>query len=355
MTTGRQANQTKSRRGRLPQPFWHSLPALAFLAASTVVAQPEPMGVPESEDLPGVALQTMGVPEGEDLVMRVVVAVEEVGVGEGFLLAVVRRWRKGLRPVPWREHADVDALAPLRLRFLGKDRREMGPHIQETFRYMAYAFVCGSVVVPGLRMTAEPDAGGATVDAKSKELRLSVHSVLPKAGGKDIELPGPPFSAPLPWRKWLLFGWLGLGVIALLARYANGKRIEQAAETEPHTPEEKALQVLTELKQNPPRDPLGAKDAARRASHMLRSFLSERYDLQAQEMTTEEIAKIRSFPATITGKHRNLVLHFLAQCDSLKFARQTQSEEERQHLLSNIEAFIRLTCAAAPPEPEGSA
>ena len=125
----------------------------------------------------------------QELELRVRAGVEEVELGVGFPLTVVRIWSVDLVPEDFRD----EALAPLVVRLLDTNRREEDQRIEETLHYRAYAFSLGEFTVPAPLFRARR-IDGSEVVASGEALTLPVRSAL-GAEPDQAELPGDPFPA----------------------------------------------------------------------------------------------------------------------------------------------------------------
>jgi hypothetical protein len=270
----------------------------------------------------------------EELLLRIEADVDEVALGEGFALRVVRVWEKDLEPVSLED----DALAPLTVRLLETRRREDGRRVEETRLYRAHAFTLEpfAVTLPSLR--AVPRGGGAERVVSGNRLALRVRRNLDPADPGSPDLPGGPLTEPQRWPLWSAAGLAALAAVAvlLLVRRRRAPTAEAAApaapEAEPPSgPVERALARIARLRASSPRGPEEVLDFHREAAALTRDYLAERFGLSVTPMTTEECHEsVASLPAEI-----------LAPCDLVKFARHPSGETERGRVLDAAEAFVR--------------
>jgi len=255
-------------------------------------------------------------PPQEDAPIRVEAEASAVEFGEGFPLAVVRTWEHGEEPGPFRE----GALAPLVLRPLGTEVREEGGRVVETRRFVAHAFVRGSV------RTAE---GGFSI------------RVLPSVDPRD---PGPPeWAEPLlppprfPW-AWALAAAAaaaGAGWVALRRRVPARAPAPEPLREDPRA---EALRRLAALRASPAPDLLEAAD-------LLRGFL-DRSGVPAPRRTTEEVLADPRTGEVLGAERLPRLAEALGGVDLVKFALAAPDAGERERLL---DAAGRALGGGGPP------
>jgi hypothetical protein len=249
-----------------------------------------------------------------DRPLRITAGAPEVELGKAFPLTVVRTWHKGDAPAAW----DDAALAPLEVRLLETSRREDDRRVEETRRYLGYAFSLADVSLPGL------------------ELRVR-RALDPEAPG-PAELPGDLLPEPSPWRAWAAVGAILLALFALFMWMSSRRRRSAAAAPAPAVgppapgPHVRALERLARLRG---RQPQGREEISAfyvEASQVVRDYVGERFAVHATVMTTEELVGV-SAPLT----------RVLPPCDLVKFARHVATASERERLLDAAETYVRET------------
>jgi hypothetical protein len=259
-----------------------------------------------------------------DLLLRVTPGAEEVELGRGFPLTVVRVWKKDLAPAEWNDRA----LRPLAARLLGVSRREDKERVEETRRYRCHAFTLDDVRIAAVKLVARPRDGGPEVVAVDGPLRVRVRRALDPLAPGPPELPGDPVAEPFPRIPFALAA-VAAAVALLWVSRRNRRRAPLAAPAAapPDPPHLRALARLREIRER------GADPAA--ASAVVRDYLAERFDVRAAERTTEEL-----LDAPPLAAHRDALAAVLVPCDLVKFAGARPSPPERARLLDAAEAFV---------------
>ncbi len=241
--------------------------------------------------------------------------------GEGFLLRVVRTWRRGFEPSPWEDAL----LSPLVLRAEGIERREDERHIEETRRFRAYAFSRKDVRVPSVPFLARPKDGSEVRLAASRPWRLGVRpEVDPKQPGMP-EGPGPLPRAPRSVWAYVLAAVLALAVALVWWWRRRLRSVFVPASAAPPPPETEALARLRALGEARPAAGMIA------VADVVRGFVGTRFGVAAEARTTEELARV----APVAG--------VLGACDRVKFAREVPSREALHETLEAASALVRGT------------
>ena len=279
---------------------------------------------------------------GRDALLRLDVDTADVQLGKAFPLTVVRVWTNDLVAAEWSDRA----LAPLETHLDARTRREDDGRIEETLRFRCWAFAPGDVAVAGAAFTVTPAGGGDERTISTRPLRLHVHATL------DPAAPGPPeYPADLlaPPSRWFL--WTAVSALALAAAFTATRRLrrprpvappdaEAPAGPPPPGPHERALADLRSL-----RDALAQADDSFhvRVSAVVRTYIEERFDVHAPEMTTEEFVQSPRASEMLAPAHWTLLSGFLSRCDMVKFALQPSGAADRVRLLDEAERFVRET------------
>jgi hypothetical protein len=181
-------------------------------------------------------------------------------------------------------------------------------------------------------------------EAKSDPIMLRVTTVL-AAAGPEIEAPGAPFPAPVPWLRWLAIIGGVLAALVLLATMFFRRRARPGmADAVPLQPHAKAMRELARLRSAPRRTPAEIDAFYVAVSSVLRTYLEERFGLRAPERTTEEFLQELDGSAVLAGRQQELRA-FLGQCDLVKFAAQVPGEPVHLETLGTAERFVAATRA----------
>ncbi len=251
----------------------------------------------------------------EDLLLRVTAGGEEVVLGAAFPLTVERVWSKDLLPAAWNDRA----LAPLVLRLDRLERREDARRLEERRHYVGYAFSLADLSIAAPEFVARPKAGGEDRLVSAEPLRLRVRRALDPAAPGPPELPDLPGRDRGAWWPWLLLAAAVALLVAVLRRPRGPRALPGAQD-----PASLALARLRALRE---------AGTYVELSSVLRAYLSARFAIRAEEMTTEEI---------LAGPgDRARLGRILRGCDLVKFAGVAPAATEFSALLDSAEAFVR--------------
>ena len=181
---------------------------------------------------------------------------------------------------------------------------------------------------------------------KLPTLVLNVKSTLTEKNAtmlSDIKSPIRRLSLAL----WVLISIIAIALTAGLLTVLFLKRPQVSLAPEPVVPPHitacKALAVLKEEEWIP--EPFFVK-----LSTILRTYLEDRFDLNAPESTTEELAgKLKTDPRLDLENSRALQL-FFEQSDLVKFARAGAEQDVMQTAFSTVEQFIDQTHQSDPTD-----
>ena len=198
--------------------------------------------------------------------------------------------------------------------------------------------------------------GEELTEAPADEVLVSIESVLAKAGNPtDIRDIKPPEDPPIDWRPLYISG-AGLTTIvvlgALLYRLLNREKRARPAPAPP-PPHEVALDALAWLRRRGLIE-LGAfKEYYSMLSGIVRTYLEQRFQVRAPEMTTEEFLLGTARGGRLQSAHRALLAEFLAESDLVKFARHLPTIADSERAYGAARRFVEETTASR--EAEGTA
>jgi len=211
------------------------------------------------------------------------------------------------------------------------------------WEYRLEPLVVENCVIPELTFTYSlPDAADK-VKLLTKEIAIDVTELPDDAGAnviddiKDVvELPG----GGLGWWLWLIVaGVVGsVVVIVLFARRRNQKQISVSRPAH-----EIAYERLRQLME---KDLIAAgriKEFYEYLSHILRSYIENRFQLRAPERTTEEFLQEAESSNVLRLDHQEKLGSFLRHCDLVKFARYGPEKTEIQESIDLAKEFIDAT------------
>lgn len=175
------------------------------------------------------------------------------------------------------------------------------------------------------------------------ELVLHVQSSLTETNAtllSDIkDIVSPPMHIPRTVWIPLLIALLALlaGLLTLVfLRRRNAEPQIAAPPQPPHIIAQKALQALRGKPWSP--EPFFTE-----LSLILRTYLENRFSLNAPESTTEELTRSMAADSRLAVKEQQTLRSFLTQADLVKFARAGAEQPVMQNAFSTVEQFIDQT------------
>jgi hypothetical protein len=200
-------------------------------------------------------------------------------------------------------------------------------------------------------------AGSDMQEAPGAEIRVSVESVLEKAGNptdvKDIKAPE---EVPIDRRPYYIIGGglllaalVGFGLYRFLTR---DQRTTPAAP--PRPPQDIAREELERLRRRGLIAEGAFKEYYSSLSDIVRTYVEHRFHIRAPEMTTEEFLLVAARGGKLLGPHRALLSDFLVESDLVKFARHMPTIADSERAWTAARRFVDET-AAAPEERQRAA
>ncbi len=152
--------------------------------------------------------------------------------------------------------------------------------------------------------------------------------------------------------------WIAIALAAALALLAAGgygawRWFHRKRKVRPLRPFEIALQRLEEVR--PLMRPSSVREFSIAISDIVRRYIEDEFHLTATHRTTEEFLHdlLQSANGALSS-HRNLLAHFLNQCDVAKFAAASLSARIMESLHESARSFVTETSKPSPaPTPEG--
>ena len=213
-------------------------------------------------------------------------------------------------------------------------------------RFLITSFDTGYVAIPALPIYFT-DGNGRADTAYTNDLLLTVNGAVVSA--EDDILPIKPIIEE--GRNWTDYWWVYL--ILLLVAIGFGVREYRARLTRtapaPPPPPPAHVRALTAL------DALdkealwqrGETDAYYvRLTRILRTYLEERFDVRALEMTSTQLKRALSARSELNAEQRSELGELLQLSDLVKFARATPAEELHPRGMVRVRDFVTET---APP------
>lgn len=95
------------------------------------------------------------------------------------------------------------------------------------------------------------------------------------------------------------------------------------------------------------------KEYFSRLSLVLRTYIEDRFEIRAPELTTEEFLAVLRQDPKFSYEQREMLRSFLGECDMIKFAKGETSAELAKEATDNIKNFIEQTKETTEQKEEG--
>jgi hypothetical protein len=195
-------------------------------------------------------------------------------------------------------------------------------------------------VAAGSAATGSANAVSATeilteeipIEIAPVDISKSNAELQPAAGELDVDI------GKAPWWYYAMGGlgavWIGLGIALLRrmkARTATARKVSAY---------DRAVAKLQTL------ESAGAPEATAvdpwfvELSSIVRSYLEDRYEINAPDRTTEEFLAEAAKAPELTVEHRGMLTNFLQRCDQVKFAGYRPDSEESIATLKAARGFV---------------
>jgi hypothetical protein len=223
------------------------------------------------------------------------------------------------------------------------------------FELALTVFELGELEVPGIPV--EVVAADGTVEVlETDRYGIEVVSVGADETGDIRGIRGP---LGIPISSWVVALWVLLPLLIAAGLYLLARRLGSRREETPRPAlgplarpaHEVALQALAELEASQLLERGQVKEFHIAASDILRTYVEERFRVEALEMTTREVLDGLA-DAGADASFRVGLRTFLEACDLVKFAKARPDVDESLAALQLARRIILESVAAASPEPE---
>jgi hypothetical protein len=192
----------------------------------------------------------------------------------------------------------------------------------------------------GAATESELQAGAQTVTVAPPPADLVLGPPEPRS--IFVDDPEPPATSTPLW-VWVVAGAALLTLAAAAAWWLRRREVVVPA----RPPHEVALAALARLGAAGPFTPETSERFFIDLSAVLRTYLEDRFGIEAPERTTEELLSMfDEEPALAAG--RDTVAGFFALADRIKFAASTSDPETMDRALGDVRAFVEATAAEDP-------
>jgi len=240
----------------------------------------------------------------------------------------------------------VTGLGGFVVKDFGKDEKRIGRNrTRKKQWYLLDTYTTGSYVIPQQQITAELPDGRREV-LKSPEIFVEVKSVIDekgeKAGLRDIKDPLT-VSKGVPVILITAILLIILVAAGLILWRLYFKRITAQRKEPAPTPDEIAFRELERIEGLGLLEKSKIKEYYYLVSLALRTYLENRFFLNAPEQTTEEFLESVVNSDKLEGKHINILKEYLNHCDLVKYAKFDPGKAQAKALVDTTRRFIDET------------
>jgi len=173
---------------------------------------------------------------------------------------------------------------------------------------------------------------------------VEVESVLPKDGAaSDIRglKPLHHVRGPMPW-KWVAVG-LALALMAAAGAVLLNRHRRNRPVVPPPPAHEVAFEALANLRDGDFDDPLAVRRFFFSISEIVRAYVEARFELNATDLTTEEILVALPHLGALVEEQRDGLEAFLSETDQVKFADRSATPEDVESTYEGALRFVEQT------------
>ena len=228
--------------------------------------------------------------------------------------------------------------------------------------YELRADLVGSYILPPVEVAfrAVPPTGeepGPWQTISTSELFVEVESVLP-SDGEATDIRGlKPLREVRPGLDWRLLVAILVAGLALagLAVWLVKRRAGRGDTAPPIPAHELAFAALGRLRQTDFENPRAVRRFYFQISEVLRAYVEGRFELNATDLTTEEIVTGLASLQEMAADQNRVLKEFLVATDQVKFAHREPTKTDIEETYEQALGFVEATRPMAEPLPEEQA
>ncbi len=214
-----------------------------------------------------------------------------------------------------------------------------------TRRYELMAFDSGNFVIPELTFNVRSPKGNQELTTNPLSLQVFLMPVDTTKAIKDI---APLVEVPYDWIRLLLI-ILGVAILAFLIywlykRYTRKKDVVEVAKETIRPPHEIALEELEKLRVAGLWQQGRVKVYYTELTDILRRYISSRWNINAMELTSDEILSAGFFH--LLGDEKKHLVFILQMADLVKFAKALPLPADHENCLSGAFEFVKASVPA---------
>lgn len=239
---------------------------------------------------------------------------------------------------------------------------QKGARVQRERWYQLRADLVGSYVLPPIeveyRQTPSTDSDSSTWQTQvTSEIFVEVESVLP-TDGEASDIRGlKPLREVRPATPWILIVScvLGLALAAAALVWYLRRRAGRKSLPLPIPAHELAFEALNRLRQTDFEDTQAVRRYYFQISEVVRSYMEGRFQLNATDLTTEEILDSVPTLDDLAADQNQVLLEFLTGTDEVKFAHREPTREHIEGTYEQALGFVEATRQIPDAEEEEQA
>jgi len=229
-----------------------------------------------------------------------------------------------------------------------------GERIEHTYTLRVAAYKLGELTLPPIEITAL-GPGGELYTMHTEPIPIRIGSVMPNEPNPKLKGMEPPVRVfQRTW--WLLYalGGLALVLVAVVVTLVIQRRLQRraaiAAPPPPPTPPHVvALLRLDGLEVEQMIEAERFKELYLELSEIVREYIGGRWQFDALEMTTAEIAAALA-ARSVSPEVQQRLQRYFNDCDLVKFAKFQPDTETAQHAVNEARAIVKDTMVHTQPQ-----
>jgi hypothetical protein len=223
-----------------------------------------------------------------------------------------------------------------------------GAMVTERTDYWISTYDTGEYTIPSLQIDYRLGSDTTRYHIESEPIDIVVESLNPDKDG-DIRDIKPVRTPPRDWTPYFIWGAivlvsliLAILVFVFVRRRQRGEALFPAFQKPPRPLHERILEALQDLSHSSYLEQGDIKGYYTRLSEIVRDYITERYSLNAHEMTTRQLI-IAMQQNDVAERPTERVRRILSLCDLVKFAKFIPDDSEQHQMLQEAIEFVQET------------
>jgi hypothetical protein len=218
--------------------------------------------------------------------------------------------------------------------------------IQQHIQLTVTSFDTGVYYIAPFKFIVNKDTANPLL---TEPLYLKVNTVATDTSLTKVKDIKPPYDEPFDWKWYLPEIYIGLAILAaiilliILIKKLNKKKPQEIIVEKPKIPAHiTALETLEKIKEDAIWKDNKTKEYYSSIADTVRLYIEERFNINALELTTDEVIKIFK-SQVVDSESKSKLNQILTLSDFVKFAKQIPIEAEHTLTLNNAFDFVRGT------------